>query len=269
MNSIRKLRRKHRRGKVILLTNDDGIDAPGLALLHRGVHDLGEVHVIAPANNQSAASHSFTLRRPMVVREVRPRWISVRGTPTDCVLISHHALLGRSIDLLISGINDGPNLGDDVLYSGTVAAAIEGTLLGIPSMAVSFETPGVNAESAVAVVRELADRLFKRPLPPKTLLNINIPAGPDSGVKITRLGKRIYHDMAIRRQAPDGEVTYTIEGELDCKLHRGSDFEAVSRGWISITPLHLDMTSYRQLRRLRRELANLAKPRVPRPAADC
>jgi 5'-nucleotidase len=246
-----------KRRKIILLTNDDGIDAPGLALLHNGVKDLGDVYVIAPATNRSAASHSFTLRRPMVVRELKPRWIAVSGTPTDCVLISHHALLGKSIDLLISGINDGPNLGDDVLYSGTVAAAIEGTMLGFPSIAVSFEKSGVNADAAISLVRQLALRLLRKRLPRKTLLNINIPARPVSGIKITRLGTRIYRDMAIRNQTPTGEVTYMIDGEMDCELHRGSDFEAVHEGRISITPLHLDMTHYRELSRFRREFAGL------------
>ncbi|MEO0107654.1 MAG: 5'/3'-nucleotidase SurE [candidate division WOR-3 bacterium] len=243
--------------RVILLTNDDGIDAPGLALLHEGIKDLGEVHVIAPVSNQSGASHSFSLRRPIPVREIRPGWIAVDGTPTDCVLISHHALLGRSIALLISGINDGPNLGEDVLYSGTVAAAIEGTLLGIPSLAISFERPGINHEAAISLARQMAMHLLKKPLPSKTLLNINIPAQPINGIRITRLGKRIYRDKAIRNQSPSGAVTYLIDGETDCKLHRGSDFEAVHKGRISITPLHLDMTSYRQLRRFRRELSGL------------
>lgn len=246
-----------RQEKTILLTNDDGVNAPGLRLLYDGVQDLGNVFVIAPATNQSASSHSFSLRKPLAVKEVRPQWYSVAGTPTDCVLISHHGILHRSIDLLISGINDGPNLGDDVLYSGTVAAAIEGTMLGFPSLAVSFEKDGVNIEPALALVRKLALRLLRRPLPRKTLLNINIPGRPFTGVKITRLGKRIYRDMAVRREKPDGEVTYSIDGEMDYKLHRGSDFEAMAQGRISITPLHLDMTHYRELRRFRREFATL------------
>ena len=148
--------RNSARVRTILLTNDDGINAPGLKTLYNGVKDLGRVYVIAPATNQSASSHSFSLRKPIPVRQVRPHWFAVHGTPTDCVLISHHALLNKSIDLLISGINDGPNLGDDVLYSGTVAAAIEGTLLGFPSIAVSFEKPGVNVAPAIALVRQLA-----------------------------------------------------------------------------------------------------------------
>jgi 5'-nucleotidase len=240
--------------RIILLTNDDGINAPGLKTLYEGVKDLGTVYCIAPAKNQSASSHSFTLRKPIPVKQLRPGWFAVTGTPTDCVLISHHALLNKSIDLLISGINDGPNLGDDVLYSGTVAAAIEGTLLGFPSMAVSFEKPARNQTAAIAIVRKLARRLLNRPLPGKTLLNINIPCRPITGVKVTRLGKRIYQDMAVRVKAPNGETCYQIDGEMDFKILRGTDFEAIHQGKVSITPLHLDMTNYRELRRFRREL---------------
>ena len=243
--------------KIILLTNDDGINAPGLALLYEGVKDLGNVHVIAPATNQSASSHSFTLRRPMQVKQIRPRWYSVAGTPTDCVLISHHALLGKSIDLLISGINDGPNLGSDVLYSGTVAAAIEGTQLGFSSIAVSCEKPGVNTDAAIALIRELTQKLLRKPLPRRTLLNINVPAQPVAGVKITRLGKRIYRDMAVKHESPNGDVSYMIDGDMGFKIHRGSDFEAIHQGRISITPLHLDMTHFREIKRFRREFAAL------------
>jgi 5'-nucleotidase len=259
--------KRRSRAKTILLTNDDGIEAPGLAALYEGVKDLGKVYVIAPASNQSAASHSFSLRKAMRVRQVRPDWFSVAGTPTDCVLISHHAILHKSIELVISGINDGPNLGDDVLYSGTVAAAIEGTLLGIPSMAVSedfgmhkggIEPP--DSALAMALIRKLALRLLKRRLPRKTLLNVNIPKGVIRGVRITRLGKRIYRDMAIEHKAPNGDVSYVLDGEMDHEIHRGSDFKAVHDGYVSITPLHLDMTHYRELKRFRREFAALARP---------
>jgi 5'-nucleotidase len=247
------------RARTILLTNDDGINAPGLKTLYNGVKDLGRVYVIAPATNQSASSHSFSLRKPIPVRQVRPHWFAVHGTPTDCVLISHHALLNKSIDLLISGINDGPNLGDDVLYSGTVAAAIEGTLLGFPSIAVSYEKPARNKAAAIAIVRKLALRLLRKPLPKKTLLNVNIPCRPITGVKVTRLGKRIYQDMAVRVKAPNGETCYQIDGKMDFKIHRGTDFEAIHQGRISITPLHLDMTNHRELRRFRRELGQASE----------
>jgi len=254
------------RQRTILLTNDDGVNAPGLAALREGVKDLGSVYVIAPAGDQSASSHSFSLRKPMRVKQVKPGWFALEGTPTDCVLISHHAVLNKSIDLLISGINNGPNLGDDVLYSGTVAAAIEGTLLGFPSLAVSAEwgfwdTPHARQNLAIGLtlVRRIAERVLRQPLPRKTLLNINFPSRPITGVKITRLGKRIYRDLAVRHEAPNGDVTYVLDGEMDYKIHRGSDFEAVHQGRISITPLQLDMTHYRELKRFRREFARLSR----------
>jgi 5'-nucleotidase len=254
--------------RTVLLTNDDGIDAPGLAALHAGVKDLGNTFVIAPARDQSASSHSFSLRKPMPVRQVKPNWTALEGTPTDCVLISHHALLNKSIDLLISGINNGPNLGDDVLYSGTVAAAIEGTLLGFPSLAVSAEWgfwdaphAPTNLEIGLRLVRAIAEHVLRRPLPRKTLLNINFPTRPITGFKVTRLGKRLYRDLAVRQQAPNGDISYVLDGEMDYKIHRGSDFEAIHQGRISITPLHLDMTHFRELKRFRKEFARL--PLIP------
>ncbi|MBM3315581.1 5'/3'-nucleotidase SurE, partial [candidate division WOR-3 bacterium] len=169
---------------LILLSNDDGADSPGLADLHSALKGLGRVWVVAPAVNQSAASHSFSLRKPLRVTRVRPRWLAVHGTPTDCLLVSHHGILRRGIDLVFSGINDSPNLGDDVLYSGTVAAAIEGTMLGMPSVAVSYLKSGENRDTAVAFVRSLVPLLLKGLLPKKTLLNVNIPAGPVKGVRV-------------------------------------------------------------------------------------
>lgn len=175
--------------KNILITNDDGINAPNLKTLFQTVKDIGKVYVVAPANNQSASSHSFTLRKPIKICQIKNRWFSVAGTPTDCVLIAHHAIINKSIDLIISGINDGPNLGDDVLYSGTVAAAIEGAILGIPAIAVSFLKDGINSKPAINLIRNLAHHLLKYGLPRKTLLNINIPSGEIKGIKVTVLEK--------------------------------------------------------------------------------
>ncbi|MEO0115751.1 MAG: 5'/3'-nucleotidase SurE [candidate division WOR-3 bacterium] len=243
--------------KNILVTNDDGINASGLYTLFEAVKDIGQVYVVAPATDQSAASHSFTLRKPIKISQIKKRWFSVEGTPTDCVLIAHHAILKKSIDLVISGINNGPNLGDDVLYSGTVAAAIEGAILGIPAMAVSYLKDGVNSLPAQKFIRAIAQYLLKYGLPKKTLLNINIPAEPIKGIKVTGLGKRIYQDMAIRVKHPNNEVTYTIDGEMGFEPKRGSDFEAVYSGYLSITPLHLDMTHYRELARFRKIFSKL------------
>ncbi len=242
---------------LVLLTNDDGIEAPGLEELHDGLKSMARVHVVAPAVNQSASSHSFSLRKPIRVWKLKPRWFAVHGTPTDCLLISHHGILKRSIDLVVSGINDSPNLGDDVLYSGTVAAAIEGTLLGVPSMAVSYLESGRNRETAIRLVRGLASLLLKGFLPKKTLLNINIPAGEIKGIRVTKLGRRIYRDMAIKQALPDGGVSYTIDGELAFAETRGSDFAAVYSGYVSVTPLHLDMTHHREISRIQKAIRNL------------
>lgn len=243
---------------LVLLTNDDGIEAPGLKDLHDGLKTLGRVWVVAPAVNQSASSHSFSLRKPIKVWRLRPRWLAVYGTPTDCLLISHHGILKREINLVFSGINDSPNLGDDVLYSGTVAAAIEGTMLGIPSVAVSYLESGKNRAAAIKLLRGLVPLLLDGILPRKTLLNINVPAGDVKGIKVTRLGKRIYRDMAIKGTLPDGGVSWTIDGELGFDSAPGSDFEAVYAGYVSITPLHLDMTDHEEIARLQDALGDLA-----------
>jgi len=239
---------------LILLTNDDGIKAPGIRDLHAALGNLGRVWVVAPATNQSASSHSFSLRKPLRVTRLKPRWLAVHGTPTDCLLVSHHGILRREIDLVFSGINDSANLGDDVLYSGTVAAAIEGAMLGMPSVAVSYVEAGKNRAAAASLVRGLVPLLLDGLLPKKTLLNINIPAGPVQGIRVTTLGRRIYKDMAIRNTLPDGGVSYTIDGEMSFAETPGSDFAAVNSGFISVTPLHLDMTHHAEISRLRRLL---------------
>jgi 5'-nucleotidase len=242
---------------LIVLSNDDGIEAEGIRDLHAGLRGLGRVYVVAPAVNQSAASHSFSLRKPIRVWKLRPRWFAVHGTPTDCLLISHYGILKRKIDLVFSGINDSPNLGDDVLYSGTVAAAIEGAMLGMPAVALSYLEAGKNRAAALALVRRLVPLLLAGLLPPKTLLNVNIPAGPVRGVRVTHLGRRIYKDMAIREELPDGGVSYTIDGEMSFDESEGSDFEAVYAGFVSVTPMQLDMTHHRDITRLRKALAGL------------
>ena len=242
---------------LILLTNDDGIEAQGIKDLHDGLKGLGRVWVVAPAVNQSASSHSFSLRKPIKVWRLRPRWLAVHGTPTDCLLISHHGILKREIDLVFSGINDSANLGDDVLYSGTVAAAIEGTMLGMPSVAVSYLEAGKNRDVAIRFLRRLVPLLLDGILPPKTLLNVNIPAGEIKGVKVTRLGKRIYRDMAIKGTLPDGGISWTIDGEMAFARTSGSDFAAVYSGYISVTPLHLDMTDHSEVERLQKAFERL------------
>ncbi|MCS7258757.1 MAG: 5'/3'-nucleotidase SurE [candidate division WOR-3 bacterium] len=243
----------------ILITNDDGIGVRALEIIERAVASLGEVFVVAPQENQSAASHSFTLRKPIKICEVKTNWYAVDGTPTDCVLIAYHALLNKNIDLVLSGINNSPNMGDDVLYSGTVAAAIEGTILGIPSIAFSYLKDGKNVKIAQKLVYYLTENILHYGLPPKTLLNVNIPAQKIRGIKITKMGKRIYQDMAIRNDNPQGEISYIIDGKLSYKPESGTDFEAVANGYISITPLHLDMTNYQEISRFQKRFSSLEK----------
>lgn len=246
------------RRPLILLSNDDGIEARGIRELYDGLRGLGRVRVVAPAVDRSAASHSFSLRKPIKVQKLRPGWHAVHGTPTDCLLIAHYGIFKRRIDLVVSGINDSPNLGDDVLYSGTVAAAIEGAMLGMPAVALSYVEAGRNRDVAMRLLRRLVPMLLDGLLPQKTLLNVNIPATDVvKGVKVTSLGHRIYQDMAIRRDLPDGGISYTIDGEMSFAETTGSDFEAVHAGYVSVTPLQLDMTHHRNLTRLRRAFREL------------
>lgn len=243
----------------ILLTNDDGINAPGLKVLASAVKGLGEVFIVAPSENQSASSHSFTLRKPIKINQIKKNWYSVGGTPTDCVLAAHHGLFKKTINLVISGINDGPNMGDDILYSGTVAAAIEGAILGIPSIAISYRRNGRNKEIARRLISLLAKDLLKNGLPKKTLLNINLPQGKVKGIKVTRMGKRIYKDMAILSNQPNGEVSYMLDGELSWEIESQTDFEAVEDNYISITPLHLDMTNYQEIFQFRKKFSRIIR----------
>lgn len=243
---------------LVLLSNDDGIEAPGLRALYEGLRPVGRLRVFAPAVDQSASSHSFSLRKPIRIRRLRPGWYAVHGTPTDCLLIAHYGILKRKIDIVVSGINDSPNLGDDVLYSGTVAAAIEGAMLGMPAVAVSCLEPGRNLGPGIEFLRRLLPMMQNGLLPPKTVLNVNIPAGDRvRGVRVTTLGRRIYRDMAIRETLPDGGITYTIDGDMSFADEPGTDFAAVYSGHISVTPLQLDMTHHRDIARLKQLLRRL------------
>ncbi len=244
--------------KKILLTNDDGIYSPSLNYLYEKLKDLGEVYVCASDENRSAASHSFTLRKPIKICEIKKNWYSVSGTPTDAVLLFYHAISNKKVDLLIAGINDSPNLGEDILYSGTVACALEGTILGINSFAVSFEKNNKNLEIALDLIYNLAKNILKYGLPKNTFLNINIPHKKIKGIKITRLGKRIYKDMAIPIKKGD-DLCYIIDGEMGFVKKRGTDFSAIEKGYISITPLHLDMTNYQVIKKLEKRFKNLIK----------
>jgi len=239
---------------LILVTNDDGIHSPGIITLASCLSNVGEVVVVAPDRERSAAGHSLTLHAPLRADEVRPGWFAVDGTPTDCVNLGIHGLLPRRPDLVVSGINRGGNLGDDVTYSGTVAAAMEATLMGVQAFAVSLVS-GPFADSDFSYGAEfsarLATALLKRSLPEDTFLNVNIPHGVASGVRLTRQGRRRYEDLVVEKTDPRGRKYYWIGGgDLGFVDAPGTDAAAVEEQMISVTPLHLDLTNYRSLKDL-------------------
>jgi 5'-nucleotidase len=234
---------------MILVTNDDGVYSPGIQILAKRLRNLDEVVIVAPDRERSAAGHSMTLHRPLLIEEVKQSVYSVNGTPTDCVNIAVKGLLKETPRLVVSGINKGPNLGDDVTYSGTVAGAIEARLLGIPSFAISLVArEDFRFAEAAEVALRAAGMIFEQGMTEGTLLNINVPNLPLSeirGTQITRLGKRIYHQMTVERVDPRGKKYYWIGGgEPDWEREAGTDFDAMDRGMVSITPLHLDLTDY-------------------------
>ncbi len=241
---------------MILVTNDDGVYSPGIQVLAKRLRELDTVVIVAPDRERSAAGHSMTLHRPLLIEELKESMFSVNGTPTDCVNIAVKGLLKEVPKLVVSGINKGPNLGDDVTYSGTVAGAIEGLLLGIPSFAISLNArEDFRFADAAEVAARTAERVLTQGLPAGTLLNINVPNIPVAemqGTRITRLGKRIYHQMTVERVDPRGKKYYWIGGgEPDWEREEGTDLDAVDRKFVSITPLHLDFTDYSSFDRLR------------------
>jgi 5'-nucleotidase len=237
---------------VILVTNDDGVHAPGLAALASALDELGDVYVVAPDREQSAVGHALTLHRPLRVTTIGERRFSVNGTPSDCVNLAVLGLLPERPILVAAGINHGSNLGDDVTYSGTVSAAMEGTLLGVPSMAVSQSDPETGTlEGAQAVAKLVASRVLVEGLPAKTLLNINVPPGPLAGIRVTRLGHRVYQEKVVRETDPRGLPYYWIgAGPPVWSEDEASDIAAVHRGMASVTPLHLDLTHHGALQRM-------------------
>ena len=240
----------------LLVTNDDGYLALGIRTLARAAETLGSVDVVAPDREQSATSHSLTLHHPLRVRTASSGVRVVDGTPTDCVILAAGELLTEKPDLVLSGVNHGPNMGDDVLYSGTVAAAMEATILGIPSIALSYA--GSDYESIEAwegVIARLLERILARgDFPAETLLNVNLPGiDPDDlrGVRVTTLGRREYMDSLKRGTDPNGREYFWIGGGSSRWWGReDSDFRAVESGWISVTPLHLDLTNHALMREI-------------------
>jgi 5'-nucleotidase len=243
----------------ILVSNDDGILAPGLALLAEVCQSVASVTVVAPDREQSGTSHSLTMHRPVrPARRPDGSW-QVDGTPTDCVLLALGELLPERPAFVFSGINHGPNMGEDVLYSGTVAAAMEGVTLGVPSVAISFAGPSSDVETLHSY-REVLTRLVQRivqveAFPPVTLLNINLPpcgAAAVKGVKVTALGSRYFKDSLARMKDPWGKEIYWIGGgTIHWTGDAESDHSVVADGYISITPLHMDLTNYKLLETVR------------------
>ncbi len=245
----------------ILLSNDDGYFSSGLAALAEAMAPLGTVTVVAPDAEKSGASNSLTLDRPLMVRRAPNGFFHVNGTPTDCVHMAVTGMLDITPDVIVSGINHGANMGDDTIYSGTVAAATEGYLLGIPSIAVSLVTPqgaGQYFDTAARVVARLVQKIQRNPLTQATLLNVNVPDIPFEqikGMKITRLGRRHKAEPVIKALNPRGEVVYWVGAAGPAAdAGAGTDFDAVAQGWVSLTPLQVDLTHYQQLDPMRQWL---------------
>ncbi len=244
---------------VILVTNDDGVHSAGLIALFKALKEMGDAYVVAPDGERSAVGHALTLHRPLKVEELRERVYSVNGTPTDAVVLGVHKVLPRRPDLVVSGINRGGNLGDDITYSGTVSAAIEGTILNIPSFAVSV--PGdknFHFDTAASFAVTIARYIAENPLPFDTFLNVNVPNLPKDlvkGVRLTRQGKRVYDDAIKEVFSPRGEKHYWIGGGVPYWEHaEDNDINAVEEGYVSVTPVHLDLTDYPALESLKSHL---------------
>lgn len=239
---------------TILLTNDDGIQSPGLAALRDAVAGIGKTVIVAPDRDNSAVSHSLTMSRPLRLKELDDDTFALDGTPTDCVIVGISKVLERKPDLLISGINAGPNIGDDIAYSGTVSAAVEGTMYGIPSLAVSQagEAP-YNYSLAQTIIQRMVRKVLQTPLPPDTLMNINIPEQQHyKGIQITRQGRRLWENAIKETLDPWGRTHYWIGGGT-AKIDIGvdTDVRALHEGYVSVTPIHLDLTNHAGLDLLR------------------
>jgi 5'-nucleotidase len=240
----------------ILLSNDDGYFAPGLAALAEALSGLGEIIVVAPEQNRSGASNSLTLDRPLMLKQAASGFYFVNGTPTDCVHLAVTGMLDNLPDIIVSGINSGANMGDDTIYSGTVAAATEGYLLGIPSIAVSMTSfDGLNFATAGRVARELVERHVNNPIEGPVLLNVNVPDIPYeqlTGMEVTRLGRRHKAEPVVRMTSPRKETVYWIGAAgAAADAGPGTDFHAIEHNRVSITPLQIDLTHVGQLPAIR------------------
>jgi len=251
----------------VLVSNDDGVDAPGIQALAAGLRAAGhDVTVVAPDRDRSGASNSLTLDAPIRARTLDARTISVAGTPTDCVHLALAGLLERQPDIVVSGINNAANLGDDVIYSGTVAAAMEGRFLGLPAIAMSLVTAdhqGRHFDTAARVAVELIARLLAEPLPADTILNVNVPDRPwaeITGYEVTRLGHRHRAEPCVPQIDPRGRPVWWIgPAGPEQDAGPGTDFDAIRRGCVSITPIHVDLTRYSALERVAGWVGGLAQ----------
>jgi 5'-nucleotidase len=247
----------------ILLANDDGYRAEGLRYLREVLTGVAPLTIVAPDRNRSGASHSLTLEVPLRVQQAEPEvWYVINGTPTDCVHLAITGLFEDEFDMVVSGINDGANLGDDVLYSGTVAAAIEGRFLGLPTIAVSLvigSASGPHFATAARIARELVLRLLAKPLHRSMILNVNVPDLPHEelrGMQVTRLGHRHRAEAAVRGQDPRGREIYWVGAAGQGQdAGPGTDFHAVANGFVSVTPLQVDLTRHAALDEVRGWLA--------------
>ncbi len=247
----------------ILLSNDDGYFAPGLAALAEALSKFAEIVVVAPERDRSGSSNSLTLDRPLQVRRSHNGFRYVNGTPTDCVHLAVTGLLEQMPDMVMSGINHGANMGDDTIYSGTVAAATEGFLLGIPSIAVSLASKSAgHYETAARVACEMFERFRDRPIPFPMLLNVNVPDVAYEqlgGIEVTRLGRRHKAESVIKSTNPRGEIVYWVGAAGDAQdAGSGTDFHAVAHGKVSVTPLQIDLTQYANIDHLRNWLTEPA-----------
>ena len=247
----------------ILLSNDDGYFAPGLATLAEALGRIAEIVVVAPERDRSGASNSLTLDRPLLVRKSHLGFHYVNGTPTDCVHLAVTGLLDPLPDMVVSGINHGANMGDDTIYSGTVAAATEGFLLGIPSIAMSLAKRNDGHYACAArVAVDLVERFQRQPLRQPTLLNVNVPDVAYEhvkGIRVTRLGRRHKAESTIKTVNPRGETVYWVGAAGDAAdAGEGTDFHAVANDWVSVTPLQIDLTQYGQLDQVRGWLSDEA-----------
>ncbi len=241
---------------TILVTNDDGIHSQGIQILRQTLAPLGRIIIVAPDRDNSAVSHSLTMSRPLHVRKIAEDTYTVDGTPTDCVILALGKILDIRPDLLVSGINAGPNIGDDISYSGTVSAAKEGTIYGIPSLAVSLagEAP-YDFTVAGEFSKKMAARILDDVLPNNTLINMNVPPGPHpKGIRITRQGRRLWENAIQETKDPWGRRRYWIGGGTTVRdANEDTDVHAIHDGYVSITPIHLDLTNHSGLNHLKKE----------------